>query len=913
MITPLLTTKLYIPPVRPDLVSRPHLIQRLNEGLDRKLTLISASAGFGKTTLLSEWAAGTDRPVAWVSLDEGDDELTRFWAYLITALQSVQPDVGATALAALRSRQPPRTEPLLTGWINEIATMSQSLVLVLDDVHVIANQQIHDGLTFLLDNLPPQMHLVLSGRSDPPRPLARLRARGEMTELRASDLRFSEQEAAAFLNEVMKLDLSADDVAKLEDRTEGWIVGLQMAALSMRGRKDGSAFIAALTGTHRFILDYLVEEVLDQQSPAVQEFLLHTSTLERLTAPLCDAVTDGQDSQAILTQLEQANLFLVPLDDERRWYRYHRLFADLLRSRLEQTHPDQMPVLHRRASEWCEQNGLIAEAVSYALAAGDVERLARLVAGNALAMMDHGEMTTLVAWLDALPSQVVRRRPWLAVARAWALTYAGQFDAVEPILQDAENELAGLDGPAQTGIAGPRFVPSTAQARHVAGHIAAIRAYGAWIRGEGAYAVERAREAKEHLPEDDRMARSLAATTLGSALILVGDLAAAARALSEAIAISQAADDTHVALLVTADLAYLRLLQGRLGEAAAICEGGLQLADEALQRRGRRFPATASAHALLSAVLCEWNNLDGATYHARAGLELGEQWRQIDALTVGHVYLADVLRASGDIDAALEAVHKARQVAGGVSAWFDAIMATTEARLRFAQGDVEATSRWAQHLGLRPDGEISFRRYREYHILARVLVAQGRLGQALDLSERLLKMAQSARAMSYVIEILVLQAMALQAKGDVVQALAALERALALAEPEGYVRTFIDEGAPMGTLLRQAEARAIQLKYVRKLLAALEAETQDQRPLRVTKAAPPSLAHRPSSRLVEPLSERELQVLRLLATQLSSPEIAEELFISTNTVRSHIKSIYGKLNVHQRMDAVQRAKELGLL
>jgi len=398
MAAPLLTTKLYIPPVRPECVSRPRLIERLNAGLDRKLTLVSAPAGFGKTTLLSEWVHSRGRSetcpsVAWVSLDKGDNDPARFWAYVIAALQTVQTEIGETALVALGSRQPPPVEAILNGLINEIAKVPGPFVLVLDDVHVITEQRVHEALTFLLDHLPPQMHVTVSSRADPPWPLARLRARGEMTELRASDLRFSDKEAAAFLNDVMRLDLSPEDIDALEARAEGWIVGLQMAALSMRGRKDVSGFIRAFTGTHRFILDYLVEEVLDQQSPAVQEFLLRTSILERLTGPLCDAVADRSDSRTVLAQLEQANLFLLPLDDERRWYRYHRLFADLLRSRLEQTHPDQVPTLHIQASEWYEGNGLIAEAVSHALAAGDMDQAVRLIEGNALTIINQGELS----------------------------------------------------------------------------------------------------------------------------------------------------------------------------------------------------------------------------------------------------------------------------------------------------------------------------------------------------------------------------------------------------------------------------------------------------------------------------------------------------------------------------------------
>jgi len=965
MTAPLLATKLYIPPVRPELVSRPRLIERLNEDLHRKLTLVSAPAGFGKTTLLSEWVAGCGRPVAWVSLDKGDNDPTLFWAYFIAALQTVYPDVGAAVMAVLQApgvakantvagaTTPPPIEPLLTGLINEIAevpdppsTLRQApgplalvlddkyraegqraqdgagsgrrLVLVLDDFHVITEQQVHDGVTFLLDNMPPQMHLILSSRADPPWPLARLRARREMTELRTNDLRFTSQEAATFLNEVMKLDLSPEDVAVLEDRTEGWIAGLQMAALSMRGREDLSGFIRAFSGSHRFILDYLVEEVLDRQSNDIQEFLLKTSILEQMTAPLCDAVrfgrakspsssigtavTDSADSQTILTQLEQASLFLVPLDDERRWHRYHRLFTDLLRSRLEQTQPDQVSTVHRRASDWYEQNGLIAEAVSHAFAAGDVERVARLVEGNALAMMDRGELTTLVAWLNALPEEMIRSRPWFCVARAWALIYTGQVDALDPLLLDAEKAL--LEVPAnQAGLD-----------EHVAGHIISIRAYTLILKGNMSRAAKLAREALERLPEQDLTARGWTASLLANALRWGGNLAAADQAFAEASAISRAAGDSHVAVDVLCDWAGLQIMQGQLHKAAATCRDAMALADDCAAQSGRRLPVTGYAHVRLSVVLRQWNDLEAALRHAREGIHLCEQWGWAEILVGGYVNLAKALEAIGDMDSALDAAQKARQVARGVSPWFDAYAAALEARLWLAQGDgdpdrLAAAYRWAaEESRLSVDGEPGFQYEFAYLTLARVRMAQGRgdpsrLDEAVGLLTRLLEVAQAAGAMGYVIEILVLQAMALQAQSKMDQALTALERALSLAEPQGYVRTFVDEGPPMAQLLRQAIARGIAVNYAGKLLATLEIEMKDER--RMITSAPSSL--------VETLSERELEVLRLLPTFLSSTEIAEELFIAASTVRSHIKSIYGKLDVHTRREAVARAQDLGLL
>jgi LuxR family maltose regulon positive regulatory protein len=892
MTTLLLRTKLYTPPIRPELVSRPRLIERLNAGLRRKLTVLSAPAGFGKTTLLSEWAAGCGRPVAWVSLDRGDNDPARFWAYFIAALQTIHEDVGEAALAALQSPQRPSIKLLLASLINEIAEAPKAFALVLDDFHVITDQPVNDEVAFFLDNMPLQMHLILSSRADPPWPLARRRARGELTELRANDLRFTSQEAATFLNEVMKLDLSPEDMAALEERTEGWIVGLQMAALSMRGHKDVSEFIKAFSGTHRFILDYLVEEVLDRQFSDTQEFLLETSILERMTAPLCDAVTNRDDSQAILAQLEQANVFLIPLDDERRWYRYHHLFADLLRSRLEQTWPDRSPVLHCRASEWYEQKRLIAETVGHAFAAGDVERVARLVKGNTLAMMDHGELSTLVGWLDALPDEVVRSRPWLCVAYAWALAYAGQLDAAAPLLQDAEK--ASQELYAQEGDLDEE---SKVERRRIAGYVANIRSYGLYVRGDLSRATQLARQATEYLPESELRARGLTMGLLGVLSRWSGDLAAAARASTEAVDICLAAGDSYLAVHIVCDLAVLDIQQGQLHKAVATCRDALQIAEAYAERGGRRLPVTGHAYTLLSAVLLEWNDLEAALRYAREGITLCKLCGQADVLTTGYHSLAKALQAIGDADGALTAILEARQFASGISSWYAARAAAWETRLRLVQEDVPAATRWAHESGLSVDDEVNFQLEYEYRTLARVLIAQERLEEASGLLTRLLRVEEGAGAMGSAIEILVLQALVLDAQGEVGLALNALGRALSLAQREGYVRIFIDEGAPMGKLLREAIARGIAPEYASKLLSALE-------------ATPP---HHHTPTLIEPLSERELEVLRFLTTHLSSTEIAEELFIAANTVRSHIKNIYGKLNVHSRKDAIQRAQELELL
>jgi LuxR family maltose regulon positive regulatory protein len=889
--TSLLTTKLYTPPPQPRLVSRPRLIERLNEGLrlGHRLTLISAPAGFGKTTLLSEWSAGCDRPVAWVSLDESDDDLARFLAYLVAALRTVGVEIEEDVLADANT--PPATEPFLTALINQSSVVPTGFILVLDDYHLVTAQPIHQATTFLLDHLPGNMHLVIATRADPPLPVARLRGRGQLTELRLTDLRFTPDEAGEFLRQAMELSLSADDVAALVSRTEGWIAGLQMAALSLQGKDDVAQFIAAFTGSDRYILDYLMEEVLRRESDQVQTFLLQTSILDRLCGPLCNALVTDLQSQPVLEHLESSNLFILPLDNERRWYRYHRLFADLLRQRLHQVYPDRAPILHRRASEWFEQNDLMAEAIDHALAAEDLERAAGLIEQNAEATLMRGEVATFLRWVDGLPDGLVRARPALSVLYAWMLLWQGQsLRLIESLLRDAEE----VD-------------------QRVSGRVAALRGLMAGLRGQTGLAVELSRRALEQLPEEEQFIRMFATWILRTAQLVSGEGVADDHALDEVFSISQGAGNVMLSVMITCNRAELLMRQGRPHEAAAAYQRAVDLATDA---RGRRLPIAGQALIGLGELSREWGDLDAAERYLVEGIELTEQWTEVGPMEA-YVALARVRWAQGDMESAWDALRKAQELAikYDVTDLDDLSVAMVQAWMWISQGDLGPARRWAEERDLfryintplqeesSDSYDLRIRKY-ELLVLARLLIAQERPGEALKLLESLIPAAEWRGRPGMLVEIHALQALACQAQGDLDRAMDALACALSLAEPKGYVGIFAGEGEPMRVLLRKAAKRGIMPGYVNKLLAPLEVSEYGGmgEPL-------PSPQTQP---LPEPLSTRELEVLRLLNTHLSSTEIAEELCISANTARFHIKNIYGKLGVHSRSDAVQRARELGL-
>jgi LuxR family maltose regulon positive regulatory protein len=894
----LLRTKLYIPPVRVDLVPRPHLVQRINDGLRYPAMLISASAGFGKTTLLSEWhtsSEGSGVALGWLSLDEDDNDFVRFMLYLIGALETLKANVGDDALALLQSTQTPGPKMVLTPLINALSRITSDLAVVLDDYHCITSSSIHEAVTFLLEHLPPQVHIIIACRADPPLPLARLRARGLLFELRADDLRLTPDEAAMFLRQTFGLALSEQEISALEARTEGWIAGLQLAALAMRGQHDIAGFVAAFTGSNRYILDYLAEEVLRREPAHTQDFLLETAVLERLSGPLCRAVTGRADAELMLLSLEQANLFTVPLDADRHWFRYHHLFADVLRHHLRRIQPDRVPELHRRASTWYEQQGYMPEAIRHALAAADFERAADLIGSVSRKLLAASEVTTLRGWIEVLPDGVVRARPLLSLMYAWVLALGNQVEAAEARLQDALQLLSGWNE-------GQR---SEAEYEALLGEARTLEALAAVGRGDFARAIDLSRQALDHTEADNVWLRSLNIHNLGLAYRSAGKEVEAMQALIEASRLAQAAGNLLLTLFALSNLAALQEIRGELRNAARTCQQLLQLATG---KDGQPLPLAGLGHLGLGKLCREWNELDKAARHLRRAIELGQQSETEGIVTDSFITLALVYQARRDFQAAHDMLQKARQF---VERWgfpqMHLRLAAFEARLWLAQGDLERAVHWARESGLSVNDAPSEALEIEHTTLARILTAQGAVDEAAYLLARMLTSAEAVGRMGRVMEILVLQSLVYHAQGDSSRALSTLERALSIAGPEGYVRLFADEGPPMAELLGQVSRRGSPVSHhATRLLDAFDR--------RAPASAVSMLASEASySSPLEALSEREFEVLSLIADGLSNREIAEKLVISIPTVKKHIENIHDKLNVHSRTQALARARELGLL
>ncbi|HEX6557555.1 MAG TPA: LuxR C-terminal-related transcriptional regulator [Ktedonobacteraceae bacterium] len=900
---PLLTTKLHAPRPRAQLVHRAHLVERLQQGAERALTLVSAPAGFGKTTLLAQWFMKSDLPVAWLSLEVEDNDPTRFLYYVIAALRTLDAHIGTTALAMLRTPRPLLPEVVLAVLSNDLLERGGGdFALVLDDYHVITDETIHRGMTFLLEHLPSQMHLILASRTDPPLLLARLRAQGQLTEVRTAELRFGAAEAGTFLQNVMGLNLEDSAIAILEQRTEGWIAGLQLAALSLQGRADVSAFLAAFTGSHRYVLDYLYDEVLVRQPTAVQQFLLRTCILERLSGPLCDAVTEQEGSQAMLEGLERANLFVVALDDERGWYRYHHLFAQALRSHLQQREPMLLVELHRRASAWYEQHHLPIEAVQHALAMPDVELAARLIEPIALLVALQGQIYTVLGWLNALPEALVCTRPFLCVYHAQLLIFTNQLEAAEARLQDAEQG------------AQVQEEVSASQAQIILGWVLDIRADIALFSGDIPQALSLAHQALELLPETDVLPRASALATTIRVYLVSGDVTPATEyEVVAAAAFIRTSDNLFSTVSSICLLARLYVLKGSLRQAAATYTQVAQVAPrpEVLQTAF----SSLFYYFGLGDLLRERNELEAAERHLAQGMVLVKERLTLEPFVaiLGYTSMARLQQARGNSREAHATLDGLVQVAAQrhFPPHLLPQVAAVRAQLELAQGNVAAAIRWADTSGLSAkDEDLRYPREGAYLVLARVRIAQARddpaspfLQDALHLLDRLLQDAEAKARLGSVLEMLVLRALALEVQGNRTSALSTLEQALVFAAPEGYIRLFVDEGEPMLALLRQAHVRSRVPGYVATLLRVFGEQNVSDLP---ASSARPSL-------LTEPLTERERDILRLLLEGASNREIARRLVLSVNTVKRHVYNLCGKLGVQSRSQAIIRARDRHLV
>ena len=909
MSTLLLTTKLYMPPLRPESIPRPHLIERLDRGLDRRLTLVSAPAGFGKTTLVVEWLCALSRPHAWLALDADDNDPAQFLSYLIAALDRVHPGVGAEALALHRSPQPPAVKAVLTLLINDLVAMPESAVLVMDDYHLIRQPAIHELLAFLIEHLPLSgpaasgLHLVLLTRVDPPLPLARLRTRGQLTEIRAADLRFTPQEATAFFNQRMGLNLPPAQVAALEARTEGWVSGLQLAALSLRSRapERRPAFVDAFSGSHRHVIDYLAEEVLAQQPAEVRDFLCRTAFLDRLTAPLCDAVSGRSDSEALLRRLEQENLFLVPLDDERRWYRYHHLFGEFLREYAQQRLADRAHDLHCRAAEWYEDAGLPIQAVGQALAAGEAEWGARLIEQIALPVLMRGQVTTVLGWLDALPEELAEARPRLYIARAAALTLAGQPQEIEAHLQAAEAAIGAL--------------PSPGERRQLFSQVSVIRAYQATINGRLLEARALTEQASAQLDPDDAFFQGVVSWLRGLTQYFAAGTAAASRTFADTVRLSQESGSPFMGLLSLFTAGYMNVVQGRLRQARERFESGLRLAEAEIgagasggERGGLPPVGSSLIYQGLGEIAREMNDLPNAERCLARCIELVERWGHAEPLADSYVFYARARHAQGDLDGAHRLIEQAEQLGreGQISALTVRQVEAYHTRLWIAEGRLDAAARGAAALERHLEAEaqsnepfVLFVRGLQERTLAWFYVAQGRYERALNVLIPHGQALHDAGWRGLEIEVLALQALALDGQGRAQAAVETLQQALSLAERQGYARTFVDMGPRMAALLaksRPSAAPRLQ-RYTDRLLAIFRS---------------PDLGSAPQSPLVEPLTDREREVLRLVVAGLSNREIADRLVITLGTAKRHVSNIYAKLGAHSRARAIALARDLGL-
>jgi LuxR family maltose regulon positive regulatory protein len=899
VVETLLATKFYIPPQLSNIVHRQRLLDKLEGGLDQgsRLTLISAAAGYGKTTLLGEWIRRTTLPAAWLALDEGDNDPARFMVYLITALRKIIPECGEKSLDLLASSSAQNPAIFLTPLVNDLAQHPDPFLVVLDDYHMIKKQAVHTALTFLLENVPPQAHFVITSRADPLLPIPRLRGRGQVTEIRQTNLRFTDQEAALFLKTLTGLELRKEDIVALNSRAEGWAAGLRMAAASLQEHPDVSSFIQEFTGSNRYILDYLIEEVLDAQSEAIQGFLLHTSILEQLCGPLCDALTDQvielpTNSQSILEDLERKNLFILPLDGKRVWYRYHRLFADLLQQRLKSSRPDIESELHRRASLWYEENGLNEFAIDHALLSGDAEHAAQLIENVTESTLMQSQVATYLDWLQQLPPKEVHKRPALSVYYSWVLFWSGApLEAIEAHLE------------------------LTAQHSGLSAKTLPLQAFLEVFNGDVKRAADLARQAIEELGQEDRLLRNLASFVLASIYLTEGKSQQGIQILEDTARESERAGNVMIAALVLCELGDESQKLGRLHQANRLYQQALELATN---DQGQQLPVAGKALIGLGDIAREWNDFETAEQYLTRGIKLAEQWSVLGSFE-GYMNLVVLKDSQGKTEEADQLFSQLRELTYqfDASEIDDFIVDMFAARRNVFYGDLATAQEWAQvrtdteniaPIGSSEIGDILRSRLRKYEntIVARLFIAQGRYEDAIKLLNQSITEAKKTGRVFLNIDAEILRAIAFQKNQNNAGALAALTIALTLAEPGGFMRVFLDHGDTVKRLLKIARREiddAKILSYITRLLTAYK----DSADHKGVKTSPEKHG------FTEPLSDRELDVLQLLPSSLSSTEMAGELSISVNTLRSHLKNIYAKLGAHSRYEAIARAKDAGLL
>ena len=892
---PLLKTKLFIPQIRSGLVSRPRLLGKLAEGTGKVFTLICAPAGYGKTTLLVEWISNYQKyddslnpDICWLSLDEEDNDPNRFLSYLIAAFECNNVKLSAETTSLFSSFPCPTPRTVLAFLINDLAAATDPVFLILDDYQFISNPIIHNEISFLLERMPASAHLVIATRSDPPMSLVKLRARNQLIEIRADQLCFSSDEAVTFLHKTMQLPLSLEEIATLETRTEGWPAGLQMAALSMQGRSDTDQFINAFSGSHRYILDYLVEEVFNRQQNTVQQFLLNTSILGRLCGDLCDAITESEPhvSQSILEYLDRASLFVVSLDDKRGWFRYHQLFADLLHARLNQSQPDLVPKLHLRASKWYEQNGLINEAVQHAASAGNDERVAELIERYAPVRWSESD-TSIAQMAGNLPTEVLITRPRLGIYQAWFLIGQGQIQKAIPLLH-------GLS---------QHFASESPDSRYpwVQSMVALVQAFIFSPISNPETVPLPDYQTLEKIPEEDLVLRNAADNIYGMLLARRGDLDHAAQVLTQCIRREIKPDGILAIPTAIPFLVRIRIMQGQLHEAEALCQDILK----PIERKGVRLIYTAGTLKIaLGQVLYEWNRLEEAEQQVRDGIRDNEPWNSITADIVGYLTLAIVLQARGDHAGAMgiaEKLEKRLKNHTKPPELADEID-TLRIRLRLANGDIQSAGAWAEQIQLSEPID-----YHQEHLrltLGRIRLAQGNYAEAAKLLNGMAKMAAAGQRTTRQLKFDLLLAIAHFGQNNITEALQLLEVCLTQAEHEGYMRLFLDAGEPARKLLScylQMPTPTYQA-YAQRLVNAF---------IKPARAPSPAISITPE--MVEALTARELEVLHLLAEGCSNRQVAERLILAEGTVKYYVHAILEKLQVHSRTQAIAKARELNLI